>query len=400
MSKSIINIGFDFGTSSTKICYYDVLNETHHFFVFDKRLNDQSRYCKPCIIRFSENKLFFNGLPFGKKFNLFKVDMHCKTYVPDSIDLNVSIKGYQLVALFTANILKIIIPYLNKKYDYPKITLQFGVPVDHLSNTKLPDSEKEKMFRLAFGIGILLSETKINDFEGMNSSDIITLLNDSENKYLDLGNRDDLFSIYPETIAGVGSLLSNNTLERRFRYSIVDIGAGTTDISFFHYGDISEPGGKIYIYHSKTTDIGTQNNSTNLKLAIQELQKYFKIGFGNSKYLSDEQWSSDFNLLFLGGGSRGRLKDFTNDMELTIKGERGTRKPIAVKKIKFPFPNDTFDSENKMYLGWKDWFDFLGVSYGLSYPGPMLPPYNPQVPPLIKDDIPGVPDESLTPDVG
>ena len=394
-----INVGFDFGTSSSKICYYDIINETHHLFVFDKNLRDNSRYCKPSIIRFEDDKIYFSDIPRGYRIELFKIDMHNKDYGPEDSHLTKKIKGYQLVAIYCAYILKVVQKYILLNYKNAKLFFQFGIPVDHLSNLNYPDSEKEKMFRIAFGIAMILKESNV-DIEGMSATEILKLLTAAEKKYTLINNKEELFSIYPETIAGVGALLLNYTLDRRFRYSIVDIGAGTTDFSFFQFGDIANPDGQFYIYYSKTTDIGSKNNIKNITSAKNNLQAEFKKGFGNSYFLAKQYWDSNFKLLFLGGGSRGPLKKFKDKLELTVKRDKFHRDIVSAEEINFPIPNNVFDAIDKKYKGWEDWFDFLAVSYGLSYPGPTLPLYNPQVTPMIKDDIPTGLEEPLTPDVG
>ena len=394
-----INIGFDFGTSSTKVCFLDIINEIHHFYVFNNFAHDVDRYCKPSIIRFTDDKIYFNGLSLGYKIELFKVGIEKEIYGPVGINLTISFKAYQLVAIYCAQILKEIIESVNKNFKKPQITYQFGIPVDHLSNTNFPDSAKEKAFKRAFGTAILLI-SKESNFEGRSSSFIKEMITTCEKEYDDTEDKDQLFNIYPETIAGVGALLSNNTLERRFRYSIVDIGAGTTDISFFQFGDVVNPEGKFFIYHSKTVEVGSRNNYSKIEKSRKIIRDEFREGFGRSFCLYPEYWNSDFNLLFLGGGSRGPLRKFKEDLELLVKGNKFHRDIIHPNEIDFPFPSNCIDEKDHKNVDWKSWFDFLAVSYGLSYPKPMLPEYNPQVPSIQKDSLFQSPDEPITPDVG
>ncbi len=44
------------------------------------------------------------------------------------------------------------------------------------------------------------------------------------------------------------------------------------------------------------------------------------------------------NLLFLGGGSRGPLRKFKEDLELLVKGNKFHRDIIHPNEIDFPFP--------------------------------------------------------------
>jgi hypothetical protein len=399
MQDKRINIGFDFGTSTTKICYYDFSSETHLFYPFYKNLNNIERYCKPSVIRFHEDKIYFNDLPYGKKIKLFKMGIHEKNYPADNPYWQNDFKAYQLVALYCAHLLQDVKPYLNNRYRNPTITINFGIPVDHLSNQEEPDKSKEKFFKLAFGIACLIAENDI-DLEGSCSGDLIKLLKEKEEELSHIPNPDDLFKISPETIAGVGALLLDYTLSREYRYSIIDIGAGTTDVSFFHMGDVVVPEGKIYVYNSKTVDIGNDYNINNYDQAINNLQQSYRIGFGNSYFRCPAHWKTDFSLLFLGGGSRGSLKHFMDNLDLTIPGMAFHQTLINPVQIKFPIPEDTVDAENEKLETWKDNFDILAVSYGLSYPFEYLPIIDPQVPPPIRPPVvPGF-DESLTPDVG
>lgn len=398
MPQKQIFIGFDFGTSTTKVCYYDYLEETHHFFVFDKNIKGISRYCKPSIVRFDNNSIDFFNLPSGQRLELFKVDIHDKEFKINTGSELIKFSASDISALYCTHILSLVNNFLNTKFENPKLFYQFGIPVDHIRSSKSPDSEKEKCFRRAFGLALLINKNNI-DIEKLTIKELKDLLIEFEDKFNLINDHDTLFSIYPETIAGVGALLRNYTLNRNISYSIVDIGAGTTDISFFRFGDIANPEGTISVYHSRTLPIGDRNLRM-ISDAKKNIVSTFRSGFGNAYHLYNDHWNSNFNLLFLGGGSRGSLKEFVDDVELTIPGHGIQREIIEFDKLSFPIPTNAYESFNQDNMDWKNWFDFLAVSYGLSYPGPDLPGYNPQIPRMPPEDLLPAPDQTLTPDVG
>lgn len=393
-----IFVGFDFGTSSTKVCYYDYLEETHRFFVFDKNIKGISRYCKPSIVRFDNNRIDFFNLPSGQRVELFKVDIHNKESEINTGSEIIKFSASDIAALYCSHILGLVTKYLNTKYSSPKLFYQFGIPVDHISNPTSPDSEKEKAFRKAFGVALLIVQKGI-DIESKSIKELKQLIIETEEEFCTIKNHDDLFFIYPETIAGVGALLSNYTLNRDKSYSIVDIGAGTTDISFFRFGNIANTDGTISVYHSKTLPSGDKS-LRDIEAAKTSIAKTFKLGFGNSYFLDNNHWNQNFNLLLLGGGSRGVLKESINNLELTVPGHGFQREIISFDRLDFPNPKNAFDSIDNKNSEWKNWFDFLAVSYGLSYPGPQLPYYNPQVPPRPQEDLNQSPDQPITADVG
>lgn len=391
-----INVGFDFGTSSTKVAYRNLETEKQYYFVFDEKVNDLKRYTYKSTLRFFSNKIYFNDFAGGQFVKLFKLNITDDNY--EIYQINKTIPGYYLVVIYCAFILNKVNKFIKEKHNVDNIIYNFGVPIDNLVLEDNRKSKKERLFKLAFDLAVILSNKNVI-YEGCNIEETFNIISETEKTLCEINKEDDIVTIYPETLAGVASLLSNNTLEKRFRYSIIDIGAGTTDISFFEFSDFIDESGKFYIYSSNTIDKGDKNYNEIIETK-KTLKKVYKKSFSKAYAGCPEKWEENFKYLCLGGGSRSKLIEFIDEVELTIKGKMGHRDTIEPKEKIFPLPNDISDSIDELNTCWKKYFYFLAIAYGLSYPKELMPNYNPQVSKMPKEVLKQSPDEPLTPDVG
>lgn len=392
------NIGFDFGTSTTKVTYYNLLDEKHYLFVFDPTQKNHLRYCVNSLIRVFNGQFFFSHAGGGQNFRLFKLRATEKNIRINTADTEVLIPGYYLIAIYCAFVLSKVRKKLQEKFPGANLIFHFGIPVDHLSNAE--DNLKREYFERAFGVAEILSRRNLVD-NFTNVSDILNLMPKVEKEFISTRTKERKVSIYPETLAGIATLLMNYTLEHTKRYSIMDIGAGTTDFSFFEFSDSIDPDGKFYVYSSKTLTVGAENYvNDNLTDSMKKISDNYRLGFGESYFKCQEKWDTAFRIIYLGGGSRGELINSLNDVELRVRREQGTHDFINPEKISLPIPDKLYDGEDDSEKCWKDYFDFLGISYGLSFPHVYMPKYNPEVPNRQREVLRSMTDEPLTPDVG
>lgn len=399
----LINVGVDFGTCYTKVAFFDTKFEKHYFYVFNEKFNDLNRYIFPTRLKINPSgRIFFapkKNLIFGgdKKYELFKINMEETTNVLNLEGTEYSIDDYKIVAIYCSHVLSKVRNFLKSKFDEPELIFNFGIPLDHLGDQ---NKKREQKFKLAFNLAEMLSRDHFID-NADRLLDYLPILEELEIKYKEIDEAELKVAVYPETIAGVATLLSTGSLSADVRYSIVDIGAGTTDTSFFEFTRNQTPGGKFHIYNSKTYNIGAENYlNKELENSISELKRSYKLAFGNSYSLDHSKWSDNFNLLFLGGGSRGELREFLNKIELLVPNGNLFKKYINPMQINITRPENIKDSVDKNEESWQENFDILSIAYGLSYPSAMMPRYNPQVPERQRDILQQTPHEPLTPDVG
>ncbi|MBZ0184533.1 MAG: hypothetical protein K8F60_18895 [Melioribacteraceae bacterium] len=410
----LLNIGFDFGTFQTKVSIRDIETEVTYAFVFNNNLNSVNRYTIPTNVKINN----FGRMHFGisensaygaiEFFKLFKIGMENLMRKILIQETEYIVTGKLLVAAYTAYVIRIIKNQVEKDFENGVTFIyQFGLPIDHIGNN---DSIRESSFRESFNIGVLLAEdSNINISQGVSLKEMIENYEKKIQIYSNMEINQLKAEIYPETIAGVAALLNNNELQLDYRYSIIDIGAGSTDVSFFDYtnggvidGDTAISNkGKFFIYDSKTYDIGNQNYKQDiLEQSIQELNESYKKQFGRSYHKDKDKWKEGFCLLQIGGGINGKLAEFINRIEIHVRWDQPTPHYITIDKLAFPFPDNYFEYRvgNVGYL--KENFNFLAVSYGLSFPSISMPQYKPNVGDKIKVELKRTPDEPLTPDVG
>lgn len=374
------------------------MTDERYFFAFNSLKNGLERYCYPSCVKIIDDRIYFNNnIGLGRIYTLFKLDID--EVVPKAYPhpFKPELYGYHLIILYCAFIITRLRKYLNIKYPDVDLIFQFGIPIDHLSDNRDPGS-KEEIFRRAYAIAEILSRKNLIA-EGLNIAQAVGYIKEAEEEYKLIPQGQNRTEIYPETMAGIASLLKDYQLPDNCRYTIVDIGAGTTDISFFEFSHKTDVSGKFHVYNSKTLSVGAENK-TDTNIAKKTIADIYKNGFGKSYYLCPKKWKDNFSLLFLGGGSRTELKDFTRHLELTVPGYNGLRNVVEPIRTNFPRPNDVADSHDITNDSWKDIIDFLAISYGLSTPNYVMPKYNPKVPPIEKRSSEAAPFEPVTPDVG
>jgi len=151
--------------------------------------------------------------------------------------------------------------HLTKERIKPKFFYHMGAPIN-----KIDSKEKEIFEKCLFWAIIIASQTNITN--GLSFSDVHNLYCKikSQNPILpEEQNRN--FFVLPESYAAVVTYL-NSHKAKQCQYSIIDIGASTTDISVFWYN--SEQG-IAYFYYGETYHIGCNDID---KETLEELQIY------------------------------------------------------------------------------------------------------------------------------
>ena len=276
------HIGLDFGTNQTKVCTYSVQDDFHEFFMF----SNGSFFIPSRVALLRNNKLEYGDSTSGmaiQEYYYFKIaaaedkEFYIETY--DTVyngDVNFYYYNkfksitpeFLSIAYLTYIILTVKEYYINKNKSRSNKGGLFGrLSSDNLEPSEechftirlgLPTewhSEKSKFRKWKFENILLLSHhlqrkyLNASHFIDASISDIIeelklcqaSIKHDMPDQFRSRLQQHGL-SVYPEAAAGLTFMLKKNQLKSGY-YATMDIGAGTTDISFFK---VLESGSIVY----------------------------------------------------------------------------------------------------------------------------------------------------------
>ena len=274
-----LNIGIDMGTDSTKVVYQIVEEGKAHVFNFNLNNENYPTYSLPSIITIDDKKLFFGDEKKSQKagaisFTSFKMCIACYTKIIDckecsKIGMNNFNNGqyngkeyqlnvYDLCIYYLAYIINTVTSQLNLKYQKKFI-------LHHLYNFSFPtnylDSNKEYFDKL------VITAEKISGslVQGISFNEANKILNSTKNVSTNgtIEGEKNVF-VVPETSAAMQSFKESNYLNQGI-YSVVDVGAGTTDISIFKLDNSAE---KLVYYADESHLIGGDDFDIKIKESL------------------------------------------------------------------------------------------------------------------------------------
>lgn len=221
----MINVGLDFGTHQTKICVEERNGtETHYNFHQFTDLNGDKRYTLPSIICITEDKKIKYGYIDPKTPGVFK------SYFKQAVYRN-SDSSYMTLweaARYSIWYLAYILFDLEETFG-EEFYIQMGVPTD---SHRIDD-------RKAIAVSLIASAYKLVDvvFKGNKedflNTDYSELCKLTEIiKYSDSIKKRNGVLVFPEAYACLMPLIGRGKISEGLNL-VVDIGGGTTDISFF-----------------------------------------------------------------------------------------------------------------------------------------------------------------------
>lgn len=221
----MITVGLDFGTHQTKVCIEDKQGvETHYKFQKFEDLNGRKQYTLPSVIYIDDNGLMKYGFaPEGKKY---KVIRYFKQAVFRNCD-SPSMKLWE-AAYYTIWYLSFILFELEEEYGQD-FTIQMGAPTD---SARLDDAK-------AIAVSLIVSAYRL--VEEVFKNDKVRFLNCSYEQLIELTKivrysdkiKDDFgLLVFPEAYACLKPMVGRGKVSTGMSL-IIDIGGGTTDISFF-----------------------------------------------------------------------------------------------------------------------------------------------------------------------
>jgi hypothetical protein len=250
----IYHIGLDFGTYQSKACIYDIDTSEHEFFKFP---SNHSFFLSSRVAEKSDGRFEYGeaqSTAIKNEYYYFKIasaedDEFIKDCTPEFLSVI-----YLTFLLFTikqiyyqrnekrevgGGLLSSLLSR-QKKDNVIKFTIQMGIPTEWSQEKNLKRKRKfenilmlAEMLQLKYKtLNSFLEISKsqlINDIKDLHNSNSYTFSSKQifEEKLNDLG-----LSVYPETAAGLYFILETKQLLPGY-YAIMDIGGGSTDLSFF-----------------------------------------------------------------------------------------------------------------------------------------------------------------------
>lgn len=420
--KIHIQVGIDFGTSSTKVVFSQLGHRFFRALDFNHDLPGYPNYCIPSLCSAGEKGNYLLGIKAARalsgdawdsgirRLKVVVAGEHDKRFCDPQTDdifrnyLPNFRKNYsprQLTAVFLAHVMAESTARIKKLPEYKGQQIDFAfnvcMPIDHLEH-----NEVKNAFQEVFG----LSEILFNHWLKNKTLKINSKMIEESKTY----KAQKVFAV-PEAVASFASYLVSLQRERGL-HAIIDFGAGTTDVSicnlFLSHGDPqcywyaarNIPQGTIPIERCIAEHIKSKNqisactmydinsclneicsqtrNKGNLsksdKQAISSLISEILVKFRDSKdykstwgsaysYLKiDNQWF-DVKIYTCGGGSYMPQVD-----EVFAKPWwRHLNTRYDVNKLPVPEDYDSGPAEAP--------FDRMSVAYGLAIPLPQLGGY-------------------------
>lgn len=271
--KAHIQVGLDFGTSSTKIVYSQLGRRLSRPIMFKHNLPHYPDYCLPSLAAIDEEGKLLLGIEAAKAISNQEWDsglQRFKVIVAGNYDeafrdpvtekrfcdyrqrknCAASLTAERLGAVFLAYSMNLSREIIEKLPEYNDVELDMafniGMPIDHIeNNTVLP--EFKKIFAWAEAIEQTWRVAGKN-FDPLAAS--YELENIPENE------ETRVFPV-PEAVAGVASYCVSLRKQEGL-HAIIDLGAGTTDLSIFNllmpFGESSS-----YWYAARNIPRGTVN---------------------------------------------------------------------------------------------------------------------------------------------
>jgi hypothetical protein len=312
-NRRTLIVGFDFGTHSTKVVVRERGRPEGRIAQFDAFSRNYPTSASPSVVRLIGDRLYFGTTALnasgGELYSALKVALLTNSSrragdVLDSIDLVTAYLAWSFQQV------------RNSLGDdkYANVFLNVAAPMSHVEDKEL----KKKYLRIvqaAWNLTFQAHETRIE--QGISVSQIATLLRPLMNAPIQ-GTEVRRFDVLPETIAPIVSL-SLDPLMKPSIYVIVDMGAGTTEVSVFHAGDPG-PDQKILCYKDKTILVGALDlqsaegasglgGKDRVKEIINRIEVEYR-GIWKSGYLVDaanplskRRWK-DVIVVLSGGGTR------------------------------------------------------------------------------------------------
>ncbi|MDO9517209.1 MAG: hypothetical protein Q7J10_04070 [Methanosarcinaceae archaeon] len=273
--KAHIQVGLDFGTSSTKMIYSQIGRRQFRVINFNHDLPNYPQYCLPSLAAINNSGNLLLGIPAARQLldqewdsglNRFKVivagkyDNKFRESITEnkfyeylkSHDYDKSFTPERITAIYLAYAMnearRIIEGYPEYKDVELDISFNVCIPIDHIEN-----NEVQPVFEKIFSHAEMIEKEWRQKSPGF---DPIKASYDLENKPT-IADRDKRVFAVPEAVASIQSYLVSLRKQEGL-HAVIDLGAGTTDVSIFN---LFMPAGDSvsYWYAARNIPKGTIN---------------------------------------------------------------------------------------------------------------------------------------------
>ena len=416
-------VGVDFGTSSTKVIWQDLSDNHFEMFRWTPATQGLTAFLLPSTVVIRGGFLHF-GLSQGDacegdiQMSSIKLCLLCRTNhsicrcgspvsrygvvrLPNS---EMPHPASAFACLFLAHVFQEVETKLVGQFPNDDLLLlwNIGCPMDYMDEAKRKD-EWEKLVGVAMELHRRVS--------GPASTSLLAKVTERLSSFIvpAPGNRN--YFVQPEGLAAVKAFLESPHAESR-TYAIVDVGAGTTEVSFFFNGRImTEPGQPLRPSYLADTTAAVGGGKIDLELAqvwkcsVENARQRKEAGDSNLPMVpSIGEISVQYERTCCEILRRHRLTA-ANDkrFDLFVIGGGGRLRPLREALRGRPLPGG-FVRE-----GWRQLqppksltdrqsiqadYDFLANACGLAsslcweyYPSPVVGPMPPPPPPKPKPDL-------------
>ena len=251
--STMVNVGVDFGTSSTKVVVRDIYADRGHVLAHKDHIAAFGPFCWPSTIAVAEGKLHF-GVPaerlrgtralrsfkicVGCRCGIFSV-RHCRNRTcldhgrkPGVFELvrGVMFAAEELATLYLANLLGDVHEVMaTSKAFHGNLSVSYNLsaPLDHVES----EAARTAFERIIYAAH-LLSGGVPQGIDAPRARDLLDKLRPQIREMPEPSQRTTF--VTPETHAAMVGHIYSGSAEPG-RYMIVDVGAGTTDVSLFNY---------------------------------------------------------------------------------------------------------------------------------------------------------------------
>lgn len=430
-------IGLDFGTSQSKVCVFNADTKTHEFFKFP---NDS--YFLPTRISVRDGKFFYGESFDGstvEQYAYFKMaaadDQDFRRETGSDLRERFYLEGFEefskyspelLSVLYITNILLLVktayrsnqissnagqrllsMILKNRDAEEVRFSVRLGIPTEWSQKKNIRrklkfegilmiSEELQRQFRTAKEFQSAKCEFVIREIERLRVANQHMDRGDYSQKLNSLG-----ISVYPETAAGLAFIINGRQIKPGY-YATMDIGGGSTDVSFFYVRQDQ----KIRYFASESYAMASNNvfdayNSSNerslpsfqqteaefrsklsqrgwkqnerivsaLKLVDRKLDRLVKKLFNKRVFFFNGSMVKSFSdqpIILYGGGSR---MPYIRDGVIEIHDNgtvsiTGTRTFMEKQSLERYTANVDVINED---ADWKKDFTLLVVALGLSY---------------------------------
>jgi len=419
-----ITVGIDFGTSSTKVLWFDETRRKRYVAFYEESpIAGYLPYCFPSSVGIQESRLYFgtaaerlcidNNIFRSVKTDIgedIKYDIGKCLENNDNQEVVLHISPTILATLYIGFVIRRIKHQLATHYDGNftlNTTFNMAAPLDNLNHITMETRWEQILY-----YGEKLSSEIHNEMVLMDAIHLYLSIKQKNPFTKDL-QRCSTF-VFPETVSAIISYLNSGKASNGL-FGIVDIGAGSTDISFFrHYDSQAELRESFYAAKSEMiamddfdraimqtirSDHNTRDSSPeaertllhkircakanidpdglnlggdNIRLEMNRIKyatkdvreriiQCYKRTLGNAfkKEMRQERWNK-WTLFLIGGGSRLKMiqKDFECSLGAQIKDP--VRLDVEIEG-RVGLPTGTAE------IKWNDEMTaLLAVAYGLS----------------------------------